>query len=204
MSIYKFLTVTVTSVLLTSCGWFAKTVLHDPSAFTKGWVADTYSTSTTVKVSGNTFSFDFPNSSQDDVNTIWKDTKGLKVGSSISMTYEITGKSPVFMSSNDPLGGLPTVGIQLNKGRIYSHTTEVGRIPLRLGKATLTVPLTPDHWSTVDGVACNHDQAHINEFNKAVTTAVQIGVCFGDNQGFAHGAAVKSGSAHFNVLSFSP
>lgn len=184
------------AVALTGCQTFGTLILHDPTLFAKGWAPDSWTKNTTIYATGKTFNFDFPN--KDGVHTIEKPVKGLKVGSSVSITYEITGENPTFIAD----GATPTVGFYIGKGRIYSNYTH--RFPLKLGKQTLTVQLTPDKWSTVDGVACDHDQARKDEFNLAVKDAVLLGICFGDTHGYAHGANLTGGNAHFNCISFTP
>ena len=168
----------------------------------KDWALDAWSKNVKLDdppVAGSIWSFKFPN--KDGVHTISKRiTGGLTVGKQVSMTFEIIGKNPVFIAA----GETPTVGFYIGAGRIYSNY--LNRLPLKLGKQTLIVPLTPDRWSTVDGYPCNYDQAHINEFEKSVKLATTIGPCFGDTHGFAHGAnlTANGGSAEFRMLAFVP
>jgi hypothetical protein len=163
----------------------------------KKWHTDAWTKNVKLIVTGNTFSFDFPN--KDGIHSIDKGAS-LKVGGKVSMTYKVTGQNPVFWSTEDEPG---QVGFKFASATIFSNHAH--RQDLAIGTHTLTVPMTPENWQTIDGFPCNYDQAHINLFNKAVAGDSDISVCFGGtDHGYAHGAYLSGGSAKFYVTNFTP
>ncbi len=168
--------------------------LHNKGVVGAGWELDTYSTNVKLTVAGDLFRFGFP-PAYPGVHTVMKHIDGLTAGQHVTFTYEITGNSPVF----DADGDIPTLGLYLGGARLYSSGPY--RIPLELGRKTISVPVVPEAWQTVDGVNCGSDDSHKHMFAKALT-AKTLGLCFGDNHGFAHGVNLDSGTAMFNLLSF--
>jgi hypothetical protein len=160
----------------------------------KNWHVDAWTKNVKLVVTGDTFSFDFPN--KDGIHSV---DRGAKLVKQVSMTYEITGKNPIFTSTENEPG---QVGFKFASATIFSN--HANRQDLQIGRHTLTVKMTPENWQTIDGFPCNYDQAHINLFNKAVAGDSDISVCFGGtDHGYAHGAYLSNGSANFRVLSFS-
>ena len=144
---------------------------------------------------GDILSFDIPN--KDGIHSI---DKATNLGKQVSMTYEITGKSPVFWSTENEPG---QVGFKFASATIFSN--HANRRDLKIGKQTLSVALTPGNWQTIDGHSCNETPAQIAMFNKAVASGSNISICFGGtNHGYAHGAYLTGGSAKFHVINFSP
>jgi len=147
--------------------------------------------------SGSLFSFDFPD--VDGVHRVWRPIKKFS-GTRVSMTFEIVGGDLEFDAEDLPA----TVGFYIGNSRIYSN--RIYRLALRAGRFTLTVPLSPECWQTVDGVACNFDAAHAENFKRYIENPGDIGPCFGGNtKGWAHGAYRARGSppAKFRMLAFS-
>jgi hypothetical protein len=164
------------------------------------WHLDPWTKNVSLTVNnkaGDVLSFDFP--LKDGVHSIDKGAT-LKVGGKVSMTYEITGNNPVFLATTGEVG---QVGFKFASATIFS--AHAYRQTLALGRHTLTVPMTPDAWQTIDGIPCNRDAGQIRVFQKAVEGDTDISICFGGvNQGYAHGVYLSSGSARFKVLSFNP
>jgi len=165
----------------------------------KGWQLDAYSKNVRLDTSegGSLFSFDFPD--VNGVHRVWKPISRF-TAARVSMTFEITGRDLEFEAEDLPA----TVGFYIGDARIYSN--RIYRLALREGRATLTVPLSPECWQTVDGVACNFDAAHVENFKRYIERPTDVGPCFGGNtKGWAHGAHRAKGSppAKFRMLSFS-
>lgn len=159
-----------------------------------GWTLDTYSTNVKLEVTGDQYSFQFP-SAYPGVHSIMKHVDGLKSGSHVKVTWEIAGQEPQFVADGDT----PTVGLYLGGARIY--TSGPYRVPLAVGRRTVIFPVVPEAWQTVDGKSCAADAAARSMFEKSLT-AKTLGLCFGDNHGFAHGVNLKSGSARFHLIEF--
>ncbi len=181
---------------LAGCSGFNQVVFHTGQSAGK-WTLDNYSSNVKIDSTG---SFDFP-TAYPGVHMISKTVEPLKLGGKLSVTYEITGQNPVFASGNPPLS--PEIRLFIGANFAWSNGAANGR-PLKLGKQTLTVRLTPENWKDISGFPYNYDQAHINIFNKSIPKCTMVAMIFGDEQGNAHGAWVKSGSAHFTCNSFTP
>jgi len=168
-----------------------------------GWQLDAYSKNVTLDTSagGSLFSFNFPD--VNGVHRVWKPIKRFS-GTHVSMTFEIVDvahSGELEFEAED----LPaTVGFYVGDARIYSN--RIYRVELAAGRFTITVPLSPECWQTVDGVPCNLDAEHVRNFQRYVENPTDIGPCFGGKtKGWAHGAHRKKGSppAKFRMLSFS-
>ena len=67
---------------------------------------------------------------------------------------------------------------------------------------TLTVPLTPDQWSSVYGKAGSYDAAALAGFQDALRNLGHIGMTFGGGCFFGHGVNVSGGTARFALMSY--
>lgn len=167
--------------------------------FLEKWSFDAWSKN--VKLSypaGSVLAFTFG-----EPHTLQKDI-GKPIGQfgQLSATFEITGNNPVWIAGDEG-NATPIVAMKLPGAQLYSD--DDWQAELALGRCTLSVPLKPANWKTIDGVPCNHDQAHINLFNKAIERSHIVALCFGGRQsGEAHGVNLKSGTATFRLISFSP
>lgn len=71
------------------------------------------------------------------------------------------------------------------------------------GSATLTVPLTPDQWSSVFGKRGDYDPASLAGFQEALQNVGQVGMTFGGGCFFGHGVNVSGGTARFILTGYS-
>lgn len=81
-------------------------------------------------------------------------------------------------------------------GRWWSNPAAIA---LRDGTYTITVPFTPDRWSSVYG---KFGTQAPTEFDWSLSHASQIGLTFGGGCFFGHGVFVPSGTARFVLESF--
>jgi hypothetical protein len=70
------------------------------------------------------------------------------------------------------------------------------------GVAELTVPLTPDRWSSVYGKLGNADAAAMMGFASALGNVSSLGLTFGGGCYFGHGVYVQGGDAQFVLLRY--
>lgn len=72
------------------------------------------------------------------------------------------------------------------------------------GSATLTVPLTPDQWSTVFGRFGNADPDTLAGFAASLQHTILAGGTFGAGCNFGHGVSIqpKTGTAQFELSSY--
>jgi hypothetical protein len=73
---------------------------------------------------------------------------------------------------------------------------------LASGTATISVPLTPESWSSVFGQYGNADPTVKFNFDKALLNVTRLGLTFGGGCSFGHGISVRGGSARFALTSY--
>ena len=66
----------------------------------------------------------------------------------------------------------------------------------------LTVSLTPDQWSNVNGQMGTADAITLREFQAAIADVQNLGFSFGGGCSFGHGINVSNGTARFTVISY--
>jgi hypothetical protein len=131
----------------------------------------------------------------------------LSLGQSIAMTVAISG-SPEFRYKLEHANTCDTPASVrlLIQRRDDDLTKEFHRwwsnpqaILLAEGQHTITVPLTPDQWSSVFG---RKGGAAGGEFANALREAERIGMTFGGGCFFGHGVNVSGGEATFTMKDF--
>lgn len=126
---------------------------------------------------------------------------------SVTMTFAIEGVSPVFgwkTEKQNTCDRPAAVRVMIEKpgdqdltdanGRFWSNPQHVN---LALGFSTLTVPLDGTTWSNVFG------EVNPSAFKKLLKKPGVVGMTFGGGCFFGHGVYVSSGSASFNLTSYS-
>jgi hypothetical protein len=72
-------------------------------------------------------------------------------------------------------------------------------VVLQPGPFSVTVPLTPDLWSSVYGKFGNYSADSLAGFKKVLSSPVAAGIVFGGGNFFGHGVAVRNGSAKLRM-----
>lgn len=70
------------------------------------------------------------------------------------------------------------------------------------GGATISVPLQPEHWSSVDGKFGNADAETRFGFERALLNVTRLGLTFGGGCSFGHGIRVSGGTAKFTLTEY--
>lgn len=70
------------------------------------------------------------------------------------------------------------------------------------GRATITVPLSPEFWSSVNGQFGNADSFARFGFAKALLNVTRLGLTFSGGCSFGHGINVRGGSAQFRLIGY--
>jgi hypothetical protein len=132
---------------------------------------------------------------------------GLVLGRTVTMTIAISG-SPEFRYMLEASNTCDTPasvrfliqrrGDDLTK-EFYRWWSNPSAIILAEGQHTMTVPLTPDQWSSVFG---RKGQATKGEFVAALREAERIGITFGGGCFFGHGVNVSGSDATFTMKDF--
>jgi hypothetical protein len=76
-------------------------------------------------------------------------------------------------------------------------------ITLAAGTHTLSVPLTAEAWSSVNGKIGNADAPTRFAFDRALLNVSRLGVTFGGGCSFGHGIKLRSGNATFSLTDYS-
>ncbi len=152
-------------------------------------------------------SFTFPDSS----SKTYVDYLITKIHRGISgtITAQIQMVAPLtatFIANPDPNSCLTTpaqVRLYFDSGnndgqRWWSNPVSVILVN---GTFTMSVPLTPNQWSGLNGEWANQDATTIANFNLAMLKANLTGMTFGSCF-FGHGVNVSGGPAYFNLTSY--
>jgi len=137
------------------------------------------------------------------------------VGSSLSMTFSIAvGPDTVFdyhTAANNTcvspanfrfmIEHMDDAGLYQPYYRWWSHDISYRLQPTN-GSLTLTVPLTPDQWSSVLGEIGNASAAAAAGFADTLKNVGLIGMTFGGGCFAGHGVYLNSGNATFTVTDF--
>ncbi|HUQ89692.1 MAG TPA: hypothetical protein VM096_19165 [Vicinamibacterales bacterium] len=75
-------------------------------------------------------------------------------------------------------------------------------ITLAAGSNTITVPLTAESWSSVNGKFGNADAETKFAFDKALLNVSRLGVTFGGGCSFGHGVNARGGTATFALTEY--
>jgi hypothetical protein len=73
---------------------------------------------------------------------------------------------------------------------------------LAAGSGTITVPLSADAWSSVNGRFGNADAETKFAFDKALLNVSRLGLTFGGGCSFGHGINVRGGTATFSLTEY--
>jgi hypothetical protein len=152
------------------------------------------------------WSFEFPNSGGH-VNYVQTPFNATKTLTSVSITFRVDSSSPQYQVL-DP-GDTPPATFRLffeqrndnlsePNGRFWADSS-IYNLGSEDGQTlTITVPLTFDHWTNVDGQG-GDEQA----FDTALKNIGWIGMTFGGQSFAGHGVAMTSGTAKYTLINYS-
>jgi hypothetical protein len=140
-------------------------------------------------------------------------------GSSLTVTAQITTTgSPQFLPSPEPgntcdapatarpyfeLRGWDSGQHQWDLNQeYYRWWSNPVAITLGAGTTTITVPLTPESWSSVQGRFGTDNPTATQEFYNTLADVGKIGLSFGAGCFFGHGVYVSGGTATFTLQAF--
>ncbi len=213
--------------LVTGCGSPGNQSFGPASQVAKGWsIRYSPSMPPTPTVGGpGTWYFDFPSDPNypacvydpdtlcHSVNYVTNSYSGA-AAHSVSMTFQIlTTGTPTFeyvLEPDNTCATPATVRLFLERRnddlsqefyRWWSNPTvyDLQRTP---GNMTLTVPLTPDQWSSVFGRFGNLNATTLKGFQDALGDLGHVGMTFGGGCFFGHGVNISGGTARFALVSY--
>jgi hypothetical protein len=153
--------------------------------------------------------FEFPMNGS--MNYLYSVRPPKEISGAVSVSIEITTTGPVvfnymtepFNTCTTPASVRPFIWANRNSGAEFDRwwSNPISET-LAAGSATLTVRLSPDQWSSVNGKSGSADAAAQAGFNSALRNVSSLGLTFGGGCFFGHGVNVRGGSAQFVLLSY--
>jgi hypothetical protein len=158
---------------------------------------------------GAALTFEFPASGS--INYLFTASPLKIVRGTLSVAVRVTTTGPVVFNSLDPQTSACTIPSSV-RPFIWANNNGNGdydrwwsnpqSITLAAGAATITVPLTPDAWSSVNGKPGNADGPTTFAFDKALLNVSRLGLTFGGGCSFGHGIYVRNGAAAFAITEY--
>ena len=158
---------------------------------------------------GGALAFDFPPTGS--INYLFTASPQTIVHGTLSITVRLTTSGPVIFNSLDPQIGAcaapssvrPLIWSNHNgNGEFDRWWSNPQAITLAAGTQTISVPLTADAWSSVNGKFGNADEPTRFAFERALLNVSRLGVTFGGGCSFGHGVNVPSGAATFALTEY--
>jgi hypothetical protein len=163
-----------------------------------------------LRSEGGALVLDFPTTGS--INYLYTPSPLPAVRGTLVVTVRVTTAGPVLFNSLDP----QTVSCVLPSAvRPFFWANDNGNgsfdrwwsnpraFTLTAGAATISVPLTPEAWSSVNGRFGNSDDPTRFQFERALLNVSRFGVTFGGGCSFGHGINVRGGSATFALTGYS-
>ena len=158
---------------------------------------------------GAALTFAFPSSGS--MNYLFTASPLKIVRGTLSVTVRVTTSGPVVFNSLDPQTASCTIP---SSARPFIWANDNGNgdydrwwsnriaFTLAAGTSTITVPLTADAWSSVNGKVGNLDGPTRFAFDTALLNVSRFGLTFGGGCSFGHGINVSGGTASFAVTEY--
>jgi hypothetical protein len=133
------------------------------------------------------------------------------VHGTLSVSVRVTTSGPVIFNSLDPQTAScaippsvrPLIWANNNgNGELDRWWSNPRAFTLAAGAGTITVPLTADAWSSVNGKFGNADAPTRFAFDKALLNVSRFGLTFGGGCSFGHGINVRGGTATLAVTEY--
>ena len=153
--------------------------------------------------------FEFPTSGS--MNYLQTPSALAVLRGTVFVSLQVNTIGPVVFNSLDPIAG--SCGIPASvRPFLWANGTGNGpddrwwsnprSFPLAEGSATISVPLSPEFWSNVNGQFGNTDAATKYRFEKARLNVTRLGLTFGGGCSFGHGINVRGGRAQFRLTEY--
>ena len=158
---------------------------------------------------GGALAFNFPASGS--INYLFTASPLKVVRGTLSVAIRVTTSGPVVFNSLDPQSASCTIPSSVrpfiwandNGNGDYDRWWSNPRAyTLAAGTATITVPLTAEAWSSVNGRNGNADAPTRFAFDTALLNVSRFGVTFGGGCSFGHGINVSGGAASFAITEY--
>jgi hypothetical protein len=153
--------------------------------------------------------FDFPSSGS--MHYLYTPSPLARLRGTVVVSLRVVTTGPVVFNSLDPITNSCSIPAsvrpflwanQNGSGAFDRWWSNPRAFALADGNATITVPLSPESWSSVNGQFGNADSATRFAFDKALLNVSRLGLTFGGGCSFGHGINVRGGSAAFQLTSY--
>ncbi len=153
--------------------------------------------------------FDFPSTGS--MHYLYTPSALAVVRGTVVATVRITTAGPVVFNSLDPITASCSIPAAVRpffwandsgNGTYDRWWSNPRSFPLADGSATISVPLLPEFWSSVNGQFGNADSATRYGFAKALLNVTRLGLTFGGGCSFGHGISVRGGTAQFRLTGY--
>jgi hypothetical protein len=164
----------------------------------------------TLANDGSALTFEFPASGS--MNYLFTASPLTIVRGTLSVSIRVTTSGPVVFNSLDPNSSTCTIPPSVRpflwanengNGEFDRWWSNPRAFNLAAGTGTITVPLTADAWSSVNGKFGNADAPTKFAFDRALLNVSRFGLTFGGGCSFGHGINVRNGTATFAVTDYS-
>lgn len=159
---------------------------------------------------GSMLTFEFPRSGS--MHYLFTASPLGALRGTIAVAFQITVTGlPVVFNSLDPQSASCTIPSSVrpffwandNGNGVYDRWWSNPRaVTLAPGPASISVPLKPENFSSVNGRFGNADAETRYFFDKALLNVSRLGVTFGGGCSFGHGINVQGGVARFALTEF--
>lgn len=182
---------TTLNVSLSSAGW---QTISDPQPFP-------------LRNEGSALVFDFPDSGSMHYLFTPSTLAALRGTLTVALQVSTTGAvsfDPLDTSScNLPPSARPFLWANGNGGGNFDRWWSNPRAyALAAGTATISVPLQPEYWSSVDGRFGHADAETRFAFERALLNVSRLGLTFGGGCSFGHGIRVSGGTAKLMLTEY--
>jgi hypothetical protein len=158
---------------------------------------------------GSALALDFPTAGS--MHYLFTASPLTSVQGTLVVSFTITASGPVVFNSLDPLSSQCTLPISVRpffwangngEGPYDRWWSNPRAFTLAAGSGTLTVPLKPENWSSVNGRFGNADIDTKFQFERALLNVTRLGLTFGGGCSFGHGINIRGGSASFALTGY--
>jgi hypothetical protein len=155
---------------------------------------------------GAALMFEFPTAGS--MHYLFTRSPQPSVHGTMVISFTISGNVPVTFNSLDPQSSTCSIASSVrpflwandNGNGPYDRWWSNPRsFPLAPGSGSLSVPLRPENWSSVNGRFGNADSDTRVAFERALLNVTRLGMTFGGGCSFGHGVNITGGPASFTL-----
>jgi hypothetical protein len=158
---------------------------------------------------GAALTFEFPQPGS--MHYLFTPSTLAAIHGTLVLSFAITAAGPVTFNSLDPQSSSCTIASAVrpffwsnnNGNGVYDRWWSNPRaVTLAPGTGTVSVPLKPENWSSVNGRIGNADSETRFAFERALLNVTRLGMTFGGGCSFGHGISIAGGPASFALTEF--